>query len=143
MGLLALSGTSHGGEYKVNITTTNIATTKTNTGRRRITHTSIYSSNAIISNNCLEYVESIKKSQYVNTGGLFATSKEGTLTFQLLKFSNSKDTIWPMDMDNGKLDELVYSMIIVRDLSLYLGIIMILKCSLICWGEDDMPMNRT
>ena len=48
-----------------------------------------------------------------------------------------------MDMDNGKLDELGYDMIIWRDLLLSLGMIIDFKYSVIRWGENNIPMNRT
>ena len=83
------------------------------------------------------------KSEYATAGGLYTTSKQGTLTFKLPKFSNSKDITWSMDMDNGKLEELGYDMIIGRDLLLSLGMIIDFKYSVIRWGENNIPMNRT
>ena len=84
-----------------------------------------------------------KKSEYVTAGGLFTTNKQGTLVFKLPEFSNSKDITWSMDMDNGKLEELGYDMIIGRDLLFFLGMIIDFKYSVIRWGENDIPMNRT
>ena len=46
-------------------------------------------------------------------------------------------------MDNGKLEKLGYDMIIGRDLLLSLGMIIDFKYSVIRWGEDNIPMNRT
>ena len=46
-------------------------------------------------------------------------------------------------MDNGKLEELGYDMIIGRDLLFSLGMIIDFKYSVIRWGENDIPMNRT
>ena len=46
-------------------------------------------------------------------------------------------------MDNGKLEELGYDMIIGRDLLLSLGMIIDFKYSVIRWGENNIPMNRT
>ena len=48
-----------------------------------------------------------------------------------------------MDMDNGKLEELGYDMIIGRDLLLSLGMIIDFKYSVIRWGENNIPMNKT
>jgi len=57
------------------------------------------------------------------------------LVFKLPEFSNSKDITWSMDMDNGKLEELGYDMIIGRDLLFSLGMIIDFKYSVIRWGE--------
>ena len=48
-----------------------------------------------------------------------------------------------MDMDNGKLEELGYDMIIGSDLLLSLGMIIDFKYSVVRWGENNFPMNRT
>ena len=48
-----------------------------------------------------------------------------------------------MDMDNGKLEDFGYDMIIGRDLLLSLGMIIDFKYSVIRWGENNIPMNRT
>ena len=48
-----------------------------------------------------------------------------------------------MDMDNGKLEELGYDMIIGRDLLLSLGMIIDFKYSVIRWEDNNIPMNRT
>ena len=48
-----------------------------------------------------------------------------------------------MDMENGKFEELGYDMIIGRDLLLSLRMIIDFKYSVICWGENNIPMNRT
>ncbi len=45
-------------------------------------------------------------------------------------------------MGNGKLEELGYGMIIARDFLFLLGIIIDFKYSVICWGENEIPMNR-
>ena len=74
---------------------------------------------------------------------LLVNKEQGTLTFKLPEFSNSKDITWSMDMDNGKLEELSYDMIIGRDLLLSLGMIIDFKYSVIHWGENNIPMNRT
>ena len=79
----------------------------------------------------------------MTAGGLFTTGKQGTLVFKLPEFSNSKDITWSMDMDNGKLEELGYDMIIGRDSLFSLGMIIDFKYSVIRWGENDIPMNRT
>ena len=111
--------------YKGSVTTTTIATLKTSTGKTKRLYILLDtgSSNTILSNNYLEHVKSIKKSksEYATAGGLFTTSKQGTLVFKLPEFSNSKDITWSMDMDNGKLEELGYDMIIGRDLLFSLG----------------------
>ena len=46
-------------------------------------------------------------------------------------------------MDIGKLEELGYDMIIGRDLLLSLGMIIDFKHSVICLGENSIPVNRT
>ena len=129
------------------VTTTTIATIKTSIGTSRQLYVLLDtgSSNTILSNNYLEHVKSIKKnkSEYVTAGGLFTTGKQGTLVFKLPEFSNSKDITWSMDIDNGKLEELGYDMIIGRDLLFSLEMIIDFKYSVIRWGENDIPMNRT
>ena len=75
-------------------------------------------SNSLISNKCLPYIKSLKKSKshYATAGGPYKTSRKGTVTFKLPEFSSSKEISWQMDIDQGKLEELGYDMIMGRDL---------------------------
>ena len=115
-----------------------MGTTKTSTGKSKKMYILLDtgSSNTILSDKYLGQVTSIKKSksEYATAGGLYTTSKQGTLKFKLPEFSNARDITWSMDMDNGKLEELGYDMIIGRDLLLSLGMIIDFKYSVIRWG---------
>ena len=95
---------SHGGMYPGSVTTTTMATTKASTSKSRKMYILLDtgSSNTILSDKYLGQVTSIKNLNLsIQCRGLYTTSKQGTLTFKLPEFSNSKDITWSMDMDNG------------------------------------------
>ena len=48
-----------------------------------------------------------------------------------------------IELCNRKLEELGYGMIIGKDLLLSIGMIIDFEYSVIRWGENNIPMNRT
>ena len=102
-------------------------------------------SNSLISNKCLPYIKSLKKSKshYATAGGPYKTSRQGTVTFKLPEFSSSKEISWQMDIDQGKLEELGYDMIIGRDLLQALKMTIDFEYQVLKWEGTSIPMNKT
>ena len=65
----------------------------------------------------------------------YKTSRITTLTTKWPEFSTSKDITWQVDMDSGKFEELVYDMIIGRDLLQALEVVIDFEYQVIKWDN--------
>ena len=128
-------------------TTTTVASLKDSTGAPMRLYVLLDTgcSNSLLSDKYLPYIKSLKKSRshYATAGGPYKTSRQGTVTFKLPEFSSSKDISWQMDLDNGKLEELGYDMIIGRDLLQALKMVIDFEYQVIKWEGTSVPMNKT
>ena len=128
-------------------TTTTVASIKDTTGEpvRLYVLLDTGCSNSLISNKCLPYIKSIKKSKshYATAGGPYKTSRLGTVTFKLPEFCSSKEISWQMDIDKGKLEELGYDMIIGRALLQALKMTIDFEYQVIKWEGTSVSMNKT
>ena len=86
------------------------------------------------------------KSHYSTACGPYETSRIVslyTLTFKLLEVSTSKDIIWKVDTDSGKLEELVYGIIIGRNLLQALNVVIDFEYLVIKWDGVSISTNGT
>ena len=79
----------------------------------------------------------------IGTSGRGTGHSSATMTFKLPKFSMSKEIIWQVDMDSGRLEGLSYDMIIGRYLLQVLKVIIDFEYQVIKWEGTSVPMNKT
>ena len=82
------------------------------------------------------------KNHYATTGGLRKTSKQVTITFKFPRFSSFKAIAWQVELDNGRLRELGYGMVIHRDLSQALKKIIDFEYQVIKKEDTSVPMDK-